>query len=146
MSGRPMILLLVVALAGCRVHDVQPADLRVGEEACGTCRMVISDQRFGSQIVAPHEDPRFFDDLGCLSNYLRSHPLASGAHVYVADHRTRAWVPAERAVFTTAAAARAPMGSSVIAHESTASRDLDPEARDGAAVDPAAILQAKGGR
>ena len=37
---------------------------------CGYCRMIVSDQRFASQIVAPYEEPRFFDDLGCLARYL----------------------------------------------------------------------------
>ncbi len=36
--------------------------------------MAVSSARFASQIVAPGEEPRFFDDLGCLAAYLREHP------------------------------------------------------------------------
>jgi copper chaperone NosL len=97
--------------------------------------MVISDASFASQIVAPNDEPRFFDDFGCLTRYLELHGVPASGRVYVADHRTHAWIPAGRAVYTVARDATAPMGSRVIAHESSASRDLDPDARGGAPMD-----------
>ncbi|HUL74926.1 MAG TPA: hypothetical protein VLT86_17570 [Vicinamibacterales bacterium] len=120
----------------CRSGVPQPAALDTTNDACGTCRMVVSDARFASQIVAPHEEPVFFDDLGCLAGYLeRTTALPRGAMIYVADHRTREWVPAERAVYTRLRDPAAPMGSPIIAHGSTASRDADPDASPGAPVD-----------
>ena len=103
-----------------------PAALDPAHDACGYCRMVVSDQRFASQLVAPYEEPRFFDDMGCLRNYLAGTPTRPAqARVYVADHRTKVWIPAERAVYTRVDALTAAMGSHIIAHESTASRDAD---------------------
>ena len=106
--------------------------------------MVVSDQRFASQLVAPYEEPRFFDDMGCLHNYLAGTPkLPAQARVYVADHRTKAWIPAERAVYTQVETLTAAMGSHIIAHESAASRDADPDAATGVPVDTQTVF---GGR
>ncbi len=98
--------------------------------------MVVSDPTFASQLVAPYEEPRFFDDMGCLRNYLAATPtLPAQARVYVADHRTTAWIAAERAVYTRVGALTAAMGSHIIAHASADSRDADPAAEAGVPVD-----------
>lgn len=96
--------------------------------------MMVSDQRTAAQIVAPGEEAIFFDDLGCLSSWLGKQPRAPGATIYVADHRTREWVPADKAVFTRAPELQTPMGSHLIGHASEASRDQDPAARPGEPV------------
>lgn len=125
---------LVAALgAGCTVTAPVPAALEAGEN-CAGCRMAVSDARLAGQIVAPGELPLFFDDLGCLGGYLSSGRAAKGAVVFVADHRTKAWVPAAAAVFTRVSALATPMGSHLVAHASPASRDADLVARDGVPV------------
>jgi len=125
----------VLLEAACGGGSTAPAALDPGHENCGTCRMVISDASFASQIVTSNEEPRFFDDFGCLTRYLELHGVPASGRIYVADHRTHAWIPAGRAVYTVARNATAPMGSHVIAHESTASRDLDADAQGGTAMD-----------
>ena len=122
-----MRLFALLALLGCSRGPPGPAPLDTRNEACAHCRMAVSSQRFASQIVAPGEEPRFFDDLTCLSAYRKAHPLPRGALSFVADHRTGEWVPADRAVYSRATI-DTPMGSHLIAHASAASRDLDPAA------------------
>ena len=93
--------------------------------------MVGSDGRFAAQVVAPGEEPIFFDDLACLRRYLLDRDgVAAGAKVYVADHRTRAWVPAADAVYSRSDAIDTPMNGHLLAHASAASRDADPVAHD----------------
>jgi copper chaperone NosL len=133
MNGRAALLVAAVAAAACGGRP-QPAQLDVNHDACAYCRMVVSDARFASQIVAGHEDPRFFDDLGCLANYLKHNDLPAGAAVFVADHQTRAWIPAESAVYTQAVGVTAPMGSSILAHASAENRAADAAAAGGRAV------------
>jgi copper chaperone NosL len=119
--------------AACVAEGVPPATLQAAD-SCAFCRMVVSDPRFAAQIVAPGEEPRFFDDIGCLANQLRIAPRSAVAVVYVADHRTRAWVPASHAVYTRVDTLSTPMGSHLMAHADAASRDQDPDARGGANV------------
>lgn len=129
----------IVLLVACGAAP-GPATLDPRNDTCRYCRMVVSDQRLASQIVAPHEEPRFFDDLGCLKNYLDATPdLSSGAVIYVADHRTRAWVRAGDATYTRVEST-APMGSHFIAHASEASRDADPDAAKARPVAVADVL------
>jgi copper chaperone NosL len=103
--------------------------------------MPVSDPSLAAQLVARGEETRFFDDIGCVRDFLSRHPRPAGSAIFVADHRTRAWVPAEKAVYTRARI-ETPMGSRLIAHADVASRDSDPAAAGGETV-PAA--QALGG-
>lgn len=133
-SRAPLLAFLTVLAAGCGGGPPRPAELDTRNEACAFCRMKVSDARFASQLVAPGELPLFFDDLGCLSGHLKEHGAPPSAVAFVADHRTRVWLRAERASYTRVPGLATPMGSQVIAHSDAASRDADPDARGGTGV------------
>jgi copper chaperone NosL len=103
--------------------------------------MAVSDARFAAQLAAPGEEARFFDDIGCLRDFLREAggPTA-GAVAYVADHRTRAWMPAADAIYTRVPALQTPMSSHLLAHADAASRDADPDAAGGTPVAVAEVF------
>ena len=131
----------VLLAAACSAGAPRPATLDTANEACRRCRMMVSDPRFAAQIVAPGDEPVFFDDLGCLRDHLQAGGrLPAGAAVFVADHRTAEWVEAGRAVFSRQPGLATPMRSGLIAHRDAASRDLDPEAKGGGAVPAGEIL------
>ena len=128
-------LLPLLLLAACASGPPAPAALDTRAESCRSCRMAVSDARFAAQVVAPGEDPLFFDDVGCLRDFVRGGPpLPPRSVAYVADHRTREWIDARRAVYTRVPGLATPMGSHVVAHRDAASRDADPDARGGAAL------------
>jgi copper chaperone NosL len=127
-------LLLALAL-GCGGGPPGPAPLDPANEQCAWCRMAVSSPRFAAQLVAPAEEPRFFDDLGCLRDFLaEATGLRPGAIVYVADHRTGEWVAGAGAVYTRQPRLDTPMGSHLIAHADAASRAADPDAAGGEAL------------
>ena len=132
--------LLALSLAACGGGEPQPAPLDTRNEQCASCRMAVSSAVFASQLVAPGELPRFFDDLGCLADFLRAGKAPAGAVAFVADHRTRAWVRADGAVYTRVPGLETPMGSHVIAHTDAASRDGDADARTGSPVTPSELF------
>lgn len=118
-----------------------PAPLDTANEACRHCRMMVSDARFAAQLVAPREEPMFFDDLGCLRDFLAENPEKSAPFTaWVADHRTRAWVLADRAVYTRVATLSTPMNSHLLAHADAASRNADPDAAGGAPLTPKEVF------
>ena len=125
------VALLLGGLLACSAAPPQPAELDARHDACATCRMVVSDQKFAAQVVAPGAEPAFFDDIGCLATYLDGTQLPEGALAFVADHRTAEWVRADAAVFTRVASLDTPMGSHIVAHASEASRDADQLAQGG---------------
>jgi copper chaperone NosL len=96
--------------------------------------MAVSDARFASQLVAPGELPRFFDDLGCLTTFLKAGRAPAGAVAFVADHRTGGWVRADSAIYTRVPGLETPMGSRLMAHADPASRDQDQGAGGGTPV------------
>ena len=132
------VLLLAIAAAACG-RTVAPEPLDTRNDTCATCRMTVSDRHLAAQIVASGDEPRFFDDLGCLSQYLAAHPVPRDVAVFVADHRTGDWVPAERAVFSRLTQRSTPMASGLVAHESTASRSADAAAA-GSTIVPATVV------
>ena len=132
--------LVLAAAAGCGTTGPQPVAFDAANEPCRFCRMTGSDGRSAAQLLAPGEEPLFFDDLGCLRSVTHEKIPTAAAVIFVADHRTGAWVGADRAVFTYNAATPTPMGSHLFAHESAASRDADPDGRAGTATSMESIL------
>ena len=137
----PMLATAVLLAAGCAGSGApEPVAIDLGRDACGHCRMAIVSTTTAAEIVAPGEEPHLFDDLGCLRDFVATASLASDAVVFVADHRTGAWTEARHAVFTKTPL-QTPMGSGLIAHADTASRDQDAAAGGGEAVPNGRILR-----
>ena len=140
---RALAILAALAAGACSAPGPAPLDTR--NDTCSWCRMAVSDGRFAAQLVVPGDDPRFFDDIGCLADYLRAkRDLRKGTLAYVADHRTKAWLEAGAAVYTRFDALETPMGSHLIAHSDAASRDADLDARGGAPVSSADVFGPSG--
>lgn len=134
-------LFLGCLLMACSAERPAPATLDPRADQCAWCRMAVSSPAFAAQLVAPGEEPRFFDDLGCLVTYLKQpQPPPPQAVAYVADHRSGEWVVAARATYTRVDALSTPMGSHLIAHATAVSRDADPDARGGVPVDAGSLL------
>jgi copper chaperone NosL len=134
------LLVACVAISACAAGTVGPANIRLGEDACAHCRMTVVSDKTAAQIVAPGAEPLIFDEPGCLRDFLSERALGEDAVVFVADHRTGAWIDARQAVFTRTSE-RTPMGSGLIAHADAASRDADAAALHGAPVTAGFILQ-----
>ena len=137
MNERIRLALLFFALttSACGPSaDSPPAALDTSSETCRSCRMPVSDRRLAAQLIAPGEEPAFFDDIGCLRDFLRGPANASarapGTIAYVADHRTASWHRAAQAVYSRCPSLETPMGSHLMAHADPASRDAEAAGTD----------------
>lgn len=139
MTRQAWIAGFATMVLGCGGHaPVTPAAIDTRNDVCASCRMTVSNPRLAAQVAAPGEEPRFFDDIGCLATYLKAHPrLPEGAVAYVADHRTGAWIAAARALYTRVPDLSTPMESHLVAHTDDVSRAADMGATPGrrAAID-----------
>jgi copper chaperone NosL len=120
-------VLVLAVCAGAAIAcagGASPAPLQPGTP-CSQCRMTVLDARLAAQLVAPGEEPRFFDDVGCLVAYLSSHPANGASRAYVTDHQAGEWIEASRAVYGRDEALATPMSSHLFAHASSASRSSD---------------------
>lgn len=134
-----IVLPICVFAMGCVSTTLAPSTVRVGEDACAQCRMTLVSTRTAAQIVSPGEEPVIFDELGCLREYLSGHELPAGARIFVADHRSGAWLNADAAVFTKTSVST-PMASGLMAYADPSSRDADTDARNGEPVTAAWLL------
>ena len=135
-----LIVSVAIAAGACRRGELTPAAFDAAHEPCRFCRMTGSNGRTAAQIVAPGEDPLFFDDIGCLQGYVKGRRIAAGAVWYVADHGSGAWIHADRAVYARNDAVRTPMSSHLLAFASPAARDADPDGRNGTALSAAEVF------
>ncbi len=138
------LTIALVLFAACSGGPPRPAKLDTKNDVCASCRMPVSDASLAAQLVARGEEPRFFDDIGCLRDFLSRSRPAGTALAFVADHRTRQWVRADQAVYTRARI-ETPMGSRLIAHANAASRDADPASAGGQTVAATEVLVPVGG-
>ena len=126
--------------AACSEAPAGPAELDTKHEQCARCRMGVVDRRFAAQVTAPGAEPKFFDDAGCLRDWLKDPKENAPWTAWVSDHRTKEFVPAANAVFTKSPTAQTPMNSGLLAHADAASRDQDPAAAGGTPVAAADVL------
>jgi copper chaperone NosL len=112
---RAFVFCVAALLAACSNEALGPAPLEFGSETCRWCRMVISDRRFPAQLVAPGQEPLFFDDVDCLAKYLAKNGAQGGALTWVADYKTSNWIRARGAEYYRCPGLASPMSSGIIA-------------------------------
>lgn len=113
---------------GCGVRPLRPEPLPVGQVTCSLCGMVVSLETQSAQWIAAGEEPRFYDDIGCLATDPWTAPGRSARFVHVAG----AWSPAEASFYARPPGASTPMGYGAVAfttREEAASRDAQGRSR-----------------
>lgn len=60
---------LTLSLSGC---STDPQPIRIGQDNCDFCKMTISDNRFGAEIITKKSKVYKFDDEHCIMAFLHS--------------------------------------------------------------------------
>lgn len=108
-------LLLAGSLSGC---STGPEALKVGRDNCSFCKMTISDNRFGAEIVTQKGKIYKFDDAHCLLSFLQSKAVEQKeiADVYFTDFTgTHALIKANRALLLKSELFQSPMNGHLAA-------------------------------
>ena len=112
-----LIGILSIGLLSC---SSDPVPLRFGEDACHTCKMILMDKKFGSELVTKKGKVYKFDDVNCMLTYYNS-PEADPqefAHRLVVDFSQPAkLIPAADAFYLKSPAIKSPMASQIAAFE-----------------------------
>jgi nitrous oxide reductase accessory protein NosL len=74
--------------------------------------MLISSEDGAGEILAPHHDTRFYDDVRCLSAEWAADHESAAAFVHLRDS---GWIDARSASYARPLTARTPMGSGLVA-------------------------------
>lgn len=135
----------IVALLPSEDADKKgPPALKVGDDACARCGMLIGDLRYAAGWRDDSGAAAVFDDIGCMVVEAREHPPASAAF-WVHDFHTEAWIEAETASYTISTGIKSPMAYGIAA--AATPDDARSVASDGEAhtwADLAATVKAKG--
>lgn len=104
-------VLLMGSTSGC---EAGPEPMRYGQDECAECKMIISDQRFGAQLITRKGKVFKFDDVCCLKEFTSSGAVPSEdvALEVVSDfEKPNAFIPVADALFLTSDALKSPMRS-----------------------------------
>jgi copper chaperone NosL len=110
---RPARLLTLAAFAvltACATNKPEP--IVYNSDACGYCRMQISDPRFGAELITRHGRSVKFDSIECLVSFYKQAAAANDVgSVWVSDfQKPGTLIDATHARFVDLGAGRAPMG------------------------------------
>ena len=67
--------LLIISFSGC---STSPTPIRIGQDNCDFCKMTISDNRFGAEIVTKKSKVYKFDDAHCIKGFLQQNKIVAG--------------------------------------------------------------------
>jgi len=104
MTRRTVLFFLTAAavVAACTTTD-GPIEPVWGKQPCAHCAMVLSDRRFGAQVLTSDGDRFFFDDPGCMVLFVEDRALAS-AQAWAYDDSAGRWLDAHAARYAGGAA------------------------------------------
>jgi copper chaperone NosL len=77
--------ILLMTMASC---STGPRPINFGKEECNSCKMTISDRRFGGEVVTKKGKTYVFDDMHCLGQWLDGGTVASTdiASIWLVDY------------------------------------------------------------
>lgn len=104
-----------------------PEPIRYGQDACSLCKMTLTDQRFGAEVVTEKGKVFKFDDLNCMADFLKNSPDAAQklTHTVAVDFSKKGnFVDVEKAFFLKSELLKSPMRGDVAAFSTAADRDL----------------------
>lgn len=94
----------------------EPQPIAYGSDNCSHCRMTISDDRYGAELVTPKGKAYKFDSAECLAAYVNEQKTTEAALLLVTDYtRPGEFVNALEAVFLQSQEQPSPMGLNLTA-------------------------------
>lgn len=135
------VLFAGMSIVGCaKTEDVGPPEIRLGQDTCQACGMIIEDERYAAAVVTRSGDvveKRAFDDIGEMLEF-KTPSGATVVHRYVRDAGTKQWLDADKATFVKLRDLTTPMGSGIAAYADSQGAESAIRAHGGELVSVAA--------
>lgn len=116
---RILFLLMLGVVSAC---SIQPDPIRYGKDSCHSCKMTLTDRRFGAEVISKKGKVFKFDDTNCLVGFLKSGFLGKDeiAMTLVVAHNTAngSLIDATTAYFVQSTTFRSPMRGDIAAFAS----------------------------
>lgn len=116
-------IITMVFVSSC---STGPQPIQFGKDACDFCKMTILDQRFGGEVITEKGKVYKFDDIHCITSFLRSDnsEKTKNAGIYLLNYNTPAkFVKSGEGFLLRSSELHSPMGSNTAAFATEAGRD-----------------------
>ena len=117
--------------------NTAPQPIKIGVDACTFCKMTISDNRFGGEIITKKGKTYKFDDIHCLIAFKKSNALNGEeiSHIYfVKFDGAQDFIEASKAYLFKSDELHTPMAGNIAAFENEQSLNNTAQKFKGAAV------------
>lgn len=105
---------------------IEPSPIQYGKDVCAHCMMLISDSRFGSEILTQKGKSYKFDSIECMIHFLASGKVEEkNIHSFLTTDYTKPGflIDASAAHFLISPDLQSPMGANLVAFEQQSIRD-----------------------
>lgn len=119
-----LAIVMVLLLAACESKPRGAVALE-RDDACASCRMLISERRYAAELIDRDGEVYKFDDIACMLRFAHSRGIQPGeAKFYVTDYSSGSdWIDATQAHFMTMKSSiSSPMASGIIAFRDSAQK------------------------
>lgn len=114
-----VILAFALLATTCSAKASGPPEIAVDQTDCSHCRMLVSELVYAAAYQTQGQEPRLFDDIGCMIEALRSE-AAFPSNVWVQDAAGGGWLDANAATFVASPDIRTPMSGGTLAYADAA--------------------------
>jgi copper chaperone NosL len=121
-NSLPLLLLFF-----CNSCTTAPQAIVVGKDVCSYCKMPVSDNRFGAEVITGKGKIYKFDDAHCVLSFLHAPNFQNEKDykVYVVDFSgNHSLIPASKALFLKSEALRSPMNGNIAAFSNSDSLQM----------------------
>jgi len=112
-----LVLTAIIIFSACTI-ETEP--INYGKENCAFCKMTIMDKKFGTELVTLKGKVFKFDDLSCMSKYMKTAELheADCKHVVVGNYeKPGEFIDFNKAFFIHSESFQSPMLGNIAAFD-----------------------------
>lgn len=137
------LLVLPLMLLGLTSCNSQPQPIKVGSDACHFCKMIISENRFGAEILTQKGKVYKFDDIICLVDFTKAEKqsLANASYYFTNFEGKHDLLKSSESFLLKSEALKSPMNGNMAAFSSKQSLQKAIATFNGEEVDFNALLK-----
>ncbi len=112
------LILLTLLFWSC---STGPQPIVAGKDQCQACKMVVIDERFGTEIITKKNKVFKFDDIACMIDFMKSGAIEKTQidKVYIVNYNDKKnFIVAEQAVLLSSIDLHSPMNGNAAAFAS----------------------------
>lgn len=111
---KPLAAILAILLLPACFSKETPVPITFGTDTCAHCRMTISDNRFGGEVILKGGKIHKFDSLGCVQSYAATNQGKVSKIFLIDFFKPGEFVTSDDARFVSSSSIRGPMGQDIL--------------------------------